>query len=408
MRRRCLIALGSGLLLGCATAPPESPTEWLQRMLAREVERSRQYEIASSDGFLSARSSARLRGEIEEREGSYYAQLDLGSEVPIECIFYSEQLHLASSLGIASQSNFDVIASRVGPLQQKQIGAIDAGSVDDNPYLGVEWIYVVQHGDDAIANQFEAFIGRKRARSIMCQHNELGFSRSLREVFVEILESVEFSEPDAPGPYYREVWTATIRDRKVGVMETMMSLDADGDTRVDAVTALVIPVDESTLATTDSYEVEFSRPDGTMINKIGIEVENQELITELQFGPVDANSWAVSGMFQGKQIESRIPRNETLLSYVGQTWALRDAITEVGVGATVALKTWTASDPTRLVDSVATIHAERSDGDFDASFRLGAMRVDGVVDRSGLMLRGHMQMGHVLVELERVFADGEF
>ena len=93
-----------------------------------------------------------------------------------------------------------------------------------------------------------------------------------------------------------------------------MRLDADGDTQIDAAVSMLIPVAPDQASITDSFDIEYSRPNGTIINKINIETQNFEVITDLRFRPENLDIWLVHGTFDARAFQARIPRLGPLYS----------------------------------------------------------------------------------------------
>ena len=193
---------------------------------------------------------------------------------------------------------------------------------------------------------------------------------------------------------------------RVGVQHTALALDADGDTRIDLRSYTLIPVDGSTFQSSDDYDVEFVRRDGTLINQAHAESVNGELETHLQLDPTE-EGWKVHGTFQTKQIEARLDA-APLGSWLGEVLSVRHEIAKKGVGGEVVLARWVPeADPTQTLEERISI-VERVAGDrFRTLMRVAEIEAEVVADRSGSASSGAVDLGHIQMRFERVFAHGK-
>ena len=409
--QRCVAAIASGILVACASpTEPGAPVaeHTLTQALAREVELPERRPLASDDGFFTALVEARIVQPLREGDDGYYAQLDVGSEVPIECSFFRGRLDMASALSLASESAFRTIGESLGRLEARQIHRIDAGAMGGAPFLSLVWLYRLHDGKRPVVGQLKQVIATKDERSVTCQHNEVGYVQTFDRLFAGILTSIRYSVQIGWPPFYREIWTAAVGPQRLGVQQLTLTLQDSGDVRAESALAMLVPIGTDRAMVTDSYRVEYSTSDGTLIQASEVKSENNEITTNLDLLPQPDGSWRVSGRFQSEPLEASLRPKGYLLSYLGQTWQLRRALRLDGVGAEVSTPVWDASaDPAQLVDATTTITGTVGEGDYSATFGLGELRMEGIVDARGSMKSARMQVGDVTLDYERILVEGE-
>jgi len=400
-----------GILVACAstTEPGTRVDEHsLTQALAREADPLESRLLASDDGFFTAQVGARLVQPLQVADDGYYAQLDVGSEVPIECSFFRGRLDMASALSLASESAFHTIAESLGELEARQIHRIDAGAIEVAPFLSIVWLYRLHDGTRPVVGQLKQVIATKGERSVTCQHNEVGYVETFDRLFAEIMSSIRYAAETGWPPFYREIWTASVGPQRLGVQQLTVTLQDSGDARMESALAMIVPIGSDHAMVTDSYRIEYSTSDGMLIQASEVKAENNGITTNLDLLPQPDGSWRVSGIHEAKPLDASFQPTVHLLSYLGQTWQMRRALRLEGVGATVSTPVWDASaDPARLIDATATVHAATEEGEYSASFTLGELHMEGVVDARGSMKSASMQVGEVTLEYERILVEGE-
>jgi hypothetical protein len=285
---------------------------------------------------------------------------------------------------------------------------VDAGVIAGNPFVAVDWMYRVRTEQGLRAGQVKHLVASKEGRGLYCHHNEVGYTQTFRRIVGSLLESLEYRGPKRPEPYFSEVSTMSVRGRRVGVEYTTLVRDADRDVRIDTRTALLLPVTSDTLQVSDTIGIEFSRPDGTLINQVHVESANGELVSHLKLDPVPGG-WSVEGTFQGKPLSTRIEAEDAPSSWLGDAFALRETLAEKGSGAEITRARWVPeADPTRLVDQTLSIGRPVDPQRFAARLAVAGLEADLVVDREGSVTAGKMDMGVAAVDFERVYSGGKF
>jgi hypothetical protein len=334
-------------------------------------------------------------------------RLDVGAGMPVECFVYRDRLDPAASLASFSEATFASIAQHM-EVKARRVDRVDAGSFGASPYLAIDWLYRIEVDGNGRVGEVKHLVATRAARSVYCQHHEVGYAGTFQRVARALVESLEYQEPASPEPYFSEVLTLAIGGMRVGIEHTTLTRDSDGDTRVDTFSSLVVPVDGETLQVSDTFGVEFARPDGSLINQVHVEAANGELVTQLHLDPKEGGLWAVSGTFQTKPLSAEIRAKTAPVSWLGEAMSLREALAVTGVGATLTLERWVPdADPTRLIEETLSIQRQVDRDRFGAKLVMAAIEADLVVDRAGLVTSGSMELGRADVRVERVYVGGE-
>jgi hypothetical protein len=402
---RGLLGILVATLCACASGPPGVD---LEALLEREAGPLAESDLASSDGYFSARVAAVIEEPVTFEAGEYSATLSIGAEYPLNCWIYVEPFDSASALANLSDLTRDSIEKQLGPVELRRLHWTDAGSIAGAPFLAAEWLYRANHDGQQVVTQAKIRLAAKAQRTIACMHIETGYHESFERFFEGLVASIEFAN-SPKRPYYAEIFTVSVGGRRVGYQYGTMLRDEEGDTRATNVSALFMPVGPEEVMTTDSYQVEYSRPDGSLINQISIESENGELTTNLKFDPQPDEVWQVGGIFQGKELTATIEAPSPLTSSLGDLIRVRDALSNDGVDARVVLPKWIPeADPTRLLETKIAVQEALSDGRYRADAELGPLEFEVVLGSQGSWLRAKVEMGAAEMIIERVWHDGAY
>ncbi len=385
-----------------AEQSPEDP-EWFDKLLAREADPVEERWLASSDGKFRTRVAAKSVQPPEFIDDSYYVQLAAGSEVPIECWIYPGGHDMAASHQAIAASTFEAIGESLGEIETKGILRVDAGAFNMHPFLALDWLYRVKAAKGPLAGQIKHLSAVARGgASAHCYHNEVGYGGTFERVVQGLVEHLEIAEAE-PDPYYQEVTVVRIGDLQSGVARLTMTLDEEGDTKIVETLSLLVPVDQQSLMATDNFSVQFSSPEGRLINQIEIESENGELGTHLSLNPTD-DGWQVAGTLQSKDFEASLEDQE-VHSTLGQMLFLRGFLPEAKAGAEKTFPQWISQNPSTFTEIKFQVTGTDPEGTA-ARLDLGPMKLNGVLDPNGSVKSASMSMGPIEMQMERLYVDG--
>lgn len=383
--------------------------QWLVDARAREGKASKMRSFRSSDGFVTAEVPAKVLNKIAEDEGAYLISLDIGSETPANCEVIRDGFDLGALLRATAELTFTQVEPIQGKVEQRIIERTDAGAFVASPFLAIDWLYRVNDGKQARAGGLKQIAVLKDGHGLYCAHVDLGYAKTFRNVVKALAETMKFAE-EGPDSYFAEISTVSLGNMKVGIVTTTFERDQDGDTRMLVSTALAIRVTQETLRTQDSTHVQWSRPDGSLINEAHSASTDGELDTDLKLSEADDGAWVVEGEFMGKAISESIVANRAPSTAIEQAHAKRKLFgLEDVVGQQVVLPCWNAIDPTRFMDAQTTIVGVIDDQNMSAREALGGITMDVILDKAtGTSSKGTMHIGPQSLEFDRIYVQGSF
>lgn len=386
----------------------EDPTDaedpdWFEKMLAREIELPEPQRIRAPDGSFRAQVPAELTGKLERTEQAWYVPLSFGTRVKMECWVYDQEADFGASLVVGSEGTFQRITDIYGELERREISKIDAGVLGPYPFLSVDWLYRVASESGPLAGQVKHMIIDQGAVSVYCLHNEPGYSQTFIRVMHELVDSLEHRATDDQ-PFYQEVHKLSLFDQPGGLLQVQYLRHEAGDIEQLSKMVILMAPDEETLVAWESYAIEWSTPDGALINALSLEAENGEILTNLQLDPVEAG-WRAQGLFQGKQLDVTFDAQE-LSSTLGEMLALRKLIRSNR--KTAELQRWDPIDPTQAHTYRMTVVDRTKSGNPSGTIRaeMGPMTLTAQVDARGSVREMDTSFGPVTLHAERVHASG--
>lgn len=388
---RAGLALVAAVGAGCAGSGAQAPDA--TALMQREVELPEPVAFASVDGAIRGAARGTLLEELAENEGGWYGAFDIGTAGPIECQFYPEGGDAAASLKNLAAGFFEALEAQSESLE-RQIASVAAGTIDDVPYLTTDWIAVI----DGSAYQVTFRFANAASVGVFCRHGENGYAATFDTFYRELVQSIESVPRES---VYRDVSLISISGRPIGYQQTAAVIDEDGDYRFDLRGAMLIPNGPSELIANDDYGVEFSRPDGSLINQVAIESDGLA-VTQLALSEGDGGgAWQVAGEMQGKPVEATFLVPSPLLSSLGELQLLR-GLAKQETGTEKRYRRWLGTaNPTEAIEVVAV-----AAGDSRVSVSAGPVVSEALVDRYGIV-SGTLEIGRLQMQVERVFREGE-
>lgn len=389
---------------GPAPAAPNALPDWLQKAMAREARKVPASRVEVGDGFFESRLVGELTSKPQEVDGGWYMLSNIGTAAPIECWVFTDPVDLATLAANIAEASMQSAAQLNGRLGERSIYHVDAGAYGAAPYLALEWFYTVGEPPQARVGLSKVRVALQDEVTLACGHNDAGYRETFAKAFEGFVRGARFDK-GTPAHYYEEVVVQKIGSQPIGIARSTFTRDDEGDSEINVVESALIPVDGSTLSTTDTWRSGFSRPDGTLINQSVATSENGELTMQLSLAPMEDGSWYVSGTYHGKTIERELEAGARPVSEIGQMMAVQQLFNDVERDD-VAMDVWIPqADPTQFLSAGVAMAADgRAEG--LGQLTLGPMSIDAEFDPSGSLRSGHMQAGVMSVELDRVWVEG--
>jgi hypothetical protein len=398
----------ASLALLCTFAGHADEPQWLKDARARESKHVQAREFKSKDSWFKAKVPAKSVGAIEKAEGSYTVTLDIGGESPIYCEVVPDGFDMADMLRRTLDITMTQVEETQGKVEMRAIERVDAGAYGAVPYLATSWIYRVNDGKAPRVGGLKQISMSKNGHGMYCAHVDLGYAKTFEAVAKGLAETLETSGP-APAPYYQEIATATLGGMKVGVLVSTLERDADGDTKAEQVTSMLLPGLEGAVQSQDTIQKEFIRPDASMINAISVNSSNGELTINLALKSKD-DVWVIEGDVQGKAVSERLKSDAEPGTWVAQALGIRKLLANAdALGKEHSIPMWVSADPVKLTDARTKVVAKVDDGRYSGVGTIGAIVGSLTIDKaSGMTIDASFQIGAQIVKMERVYVSGSF
>ncbi len=407
IRLALLIALTTTLLAPSGThaqetGPMEDWPDWVKEAMESEVRKVKFRTARMPVDTIGAKMAGKPE-PVQAIEDGWYFLSDLKAGSPLECYIYTTALDLASLTNTLAENNIAAVARGAGgEIGVRNIHYTDAGVIDGLPYLALEWIYTVGTGAQTQVGFTKIRAAVKGDIAFACSHNYLGYRETFAKAFSGFIESVEYEIP-TPAPYYEEISLLDYRGSGNGVIYVSFTEDEDGDIKIASTEASLIPVDASTLMTSDGITISYATPDGELINSISVAVQNGEIVSNLSLQRNDTGAWVSGGILQGKEIETELDGAIAPASELRLLTTARELF--AGSETSVTLDMWVpAADPTRFLQSTLT----RDDAEVagQGKITLGPISYLGHFDENGNMTDAVVSIGPMTIDAERIWSAG--
>lgn len=318
--------------------------------------------------------NANIKGKAQLtalEDGTWYYIIDIGTNAPVECYSFSSFDGPANSL----HNLIDVSLELVEEVNNKKLTsqfnyALDVGIIADTPYIAFDTFYNLSDGKETASGVLKAISARTNNSLQLCIHNEVGYQSAFNQVFSSIVSA--FVQNEANSEFFETTSKLIVNGLAVGYSREKYRLDDDGDIYFQSEEATIFPNDSNTVSRLDSMDHEFSRIDGSLINKETYVIENGELTSEFALTYQDGQ-WHVKGQLQGETIDLSLEYSDWLMSSFGKyiKWAKLQENDEKAVD----FKMWLPSfDPTTAVHMELKKSANNKDMELQISF--GAFKID--------------------------------
>lgn len=402
--------LSMGFTLLCSLAAPTTAQElpkWLIEAKAREAKLGELTEVSSTDGWLKTKVPGHVTDKIVLEDDGYQVSIQLDDNATMSCEVLKGSRDLGRLLSRTSEITFEALQKTNGTIEFQAVESTNAGALDGIPFMSQQWIYRANLKGERRVGGLKQFAAALDQAVVYCAHDELGFAKTFDTVSKSLTSHLTVQGSSASKAHFRDVSVVSLDGTPVGVATTTMTKDADGDTKVVTVSAMVMQTAPGKLVTEDSYRVEWVRPDGSLINAMKSKASNGELKEEVALKQVDG-LWKVSGTLTGKEIEAELPSAPR--SFIELARDRRQLMAQPNPeGAKTEAMAWMSPDLTRLVPVRATLLKPVGTMAFGSREELSGVVMETVLDKTtGTLINAKMPIAARQLTINRVFLQGEF
>ncbi len=387
---------------GCASS--ERPVSFPEQM-ARESTKLRTIDVESPESSFATKilgSLARPLQAMDDGSG-VTAVIDIGSEAPVECVFFEGDLDLASALIEFSDKAFDEVTKHNGAIIDRRVQQISAGAINAAPMLALSWRYQLPSGVGLVKHKIASVDGH----SLYCRHIEIGYRRTFTRLFETIVRNLVRRDEAPPAPVYASVALTKLRDQPRGVEKHVVTRIDEDRVRIESRYAMLTSSRSGRLSSVDTVFVRFARRDGSLINSVYARSEDGELVTNLSLDPNDGG-WVVSGTLRRSEFSRLDTGDRVLISTLGESLALQKAIAGESAARTIEVRGWYPYLEPEKPETRVVVLGQRDDEDhFNVISKIGSVVTESVVDRNGQTIWSRWLDASIgELETKQLFASG--
>lgn len=377
---------------GAATAPV---TPDLKALFERELGALPPVELVTPGGV---RGNVEAAAPVEVTAGKDETEqltIALGSSQPLHCTLSRGRADAAASIGGLVESvgkHLEVVSARPVEVSSER-GAV---------ILFAEVLYRQNTEQGPLAGQFKIAVHPRGARSLLCIHDEPGYSTTFRRVVKGLAGSLTGGDPDeAAQARFAEVLLTEVAGLQVGFVERQIWERPDGGRTAVTYESMLLPRSAKDLVGIDQFTREESDRAGLLTAVQAGHAVNGEVDLEVQLDAgAAAKTFEYKGQKAGKAIEGTFRAREGLAS---ELWFAK-RLTARKPAPKLVHDTYSAgADPTAPTRLTYT-RDPRSSG--RATLTVGPMTVKGELDEHGLMKAFEIPVGSAALGMKRVWSRG--
>lgn len=338
---------------------------------------------------------------LEQGDGFWYVNLNIGTEAPMECYTFSVFDGPANSLHVLMNNAIQGMPDAYDkPLVGKFNFAQDVGVTGNIPYLSVDALYHLGKGKKQLYGLVKGLSAKTGEYLHACVHNELGY----RKTFLSVFESyvAAFSSAQSDNAFFRSVHRVTFKGMPVGYVSESYTSDEDGDVATVNNSAVIFPVDESNLTRHDAVAQEWSSPDGELINASTYSVQNSTLASDYSLQK-HQEKWQIKGQRKEETLDSHLEYTGELVSDYGTYLAVIDLLSSDKTMTT--LPKWDPEeDP--LVMSQTELSKISDNSDANLNFDMGSVKMQFLSDKAGIFEKGTVVQSEMELDMELIYSKG--
>lgn len=373
--------------------------QWLQEAMAKESDVSQRSLLEVKP--LGVKQEVLGKVElVDTAEDAWIYTIDIGSESPLECYATTDYDGIANSLHAFVTTGLEFSAEQnEKALSNVYNYAMGAGAINGAPYLQLDSLYSLGEPGQNLLGLMKGAAAETAGVIQVCIHAEIGYRRTFIETFVSFVSA--FAAADSREAFFESISRIHVNEIPMGVTRERYFLDHEGDVESRLSSAMLLPVDASSVARLDSASVYWNTPDGNLINASEYTVQNGALLSEFSIQTA-GEAWQVTGEMQGKAVEAALDYKGELLGPLGVY--LHTAALMQGDQAKSEHPYWISQNPTATLD----VKIEKLEKQPNANIRIdmGPIVMEGRVDADGNFLRVDVDQGPLQMAMDQIYVKG--
>ncbi|MFK8031785.1 MAG: hypothetical protein AB8G18_16230 [Gammaproteobacteria bacterium] len=405
-----VLAAFTGSSVSAADRPslPKNAPKWLVKDMKKESRKKKLRRVKLADGAIEIQVTGKLVEPPEETDsGTWYLATNYGGEIDVNCWVITEPRYMYESL-ISTADNLLESTAELND-NAKIIGKenyyTETGYLEGYPHAAFERLIVLETKDkQQLQGLQKTRIAQREDVTFICSHTELGYIKTFEKMFKNLVLKAKINMP-SENPYYEEQQLISMNGSTAGFAQIFMSLDADGDTKIYTETGMMVPMANGTLMVMDSSGLQYSHPDGRLINGVSASIRNGEFSHNLQFGRTEDDSWLVSGTEAGEEINHAISADEEPLSMLGQMFVSKKAIKQ-DEESSLTFPIWSPDVDSSVITTATLTTGKSKRGKTEALSVVGPLKMNVILDDSGSTISSVTEVPGASIQTQRFSMKG--
>jgi len=366
-----------------------------------EAELAREAQGLSSRSFreqgLAFKAPASAAPTIKHDEGVAMITIPIGDGGTVECFLYEQDpdtgatlLHMLAGL----KKSAEIRELTPGPLEVKR----------ESPVVPLTALYTVEQEGGLALGQLKLAFHSRYNHSSLCLHDQVGYSKTFREVSGAFFDTLEAGREDL-APAYAEVSAATIGGVPAGFDRAMIFRDDKEERRVGASLLLMLR-SASDLVTSDSVSSEVINAEGRVTSGEWYSSASGAPDLKISLELRKAGTYHYEGTFKGKPIQGDFTHTDKrgLASGKSLELELKKRLKKAAAFSIAHASYSPEQDPTRPTEETYS----RLAGDAANRVRVkqGDMEIVGTIDAEGRFEVAEATLGRTHLRIARTFVRG--
>jgi hypothetical protein len=395
-------ALGLVALVGCATTKPAR-----QQVQSAKPQKTFDFVAAMKPESADLKSfpweskvaevSAQVLGTAapvatETGEGYDGFKVPIGADSEVLCWVYTSRKDSAGAIKRLTNFLLDNLAAKQPSKSlDRMLRYVDAGTVEDRPYLGLETAYVYMEGTERKIGLLKTVAVAFPQNTLVCLHDQWGYRQTLLRVVGSIASSAAWKHPPAT-PRMHEVSVARVGDKlNIGFAESFVYPSPQGEIELSYLSAL-FPREAQAMATDSTSTLELDEA-GEIKSAIFAEATSGELDHRIELKRAGKKRYTVKGEVQKEPIEASFDVKTALLG-TSMNERRRKEWLRGGAKAPLTIEYYSPSrSPTKVQTKTYELDAATSEHGQVVKIVEGSMTTSAIVSSAGVITEERMPVG---------------
>lgn len=404
-----LNAFAMGLVMAFSATPviatdyisAEQLPKWFNDAVKREMNVTETSAISLTDFPINGTVNGKW-SDVEKADTYWYYTVNIGSDTPVECWAFQEYDGPANSLvNMMNYATNNIATVHNKALSSKFNYSLDASNIDDAVMLDYQVLYNLGEGSEKVSGLLKGLSAETASGLQICMHNEVGYRETFKEVFTSFVKALDSSTQSSP--FFNSINSVEVNQQLVGLAAETFTKDADGDVEIREALTMILPVDASNVAATDTVTRSWSSPDGSLINAHTYSVENGQVSSTFSLSASEG-IWEIEGEMQGKPVTMQLEYDGEFVSNFG-SYLVVDALNDSEQDTTTYV-TWSAdTDPTSPTPTTMQ-KLGKQDGLLQYAADMAGFKVQYSSNEDLVMQSATMSMGPVSMKMAPLYVTG--